>query len=134
MFVERDTGPQNYFSVPLARTLEIFQEAYRRLSGLGRTVRGPTMSATPGKVLVDGVARLNGERVFALRFLQARNPEWVGIPFFARFDREATWLDDLEPAFGGRKFFFEGQSRWIQLPRRPAEDFLAQTGEESLAH
>ncbi len=64
MFVERDTGPQNYFSVPLARTLEIFQEAYRRLSGLGRTVRGPTMSATPGKVLVDGVARLNGERVF----------------------------------------------------------------------
>jgi hypothetical protein len=39
--------------------------------------------------------------------IQARNPEWVGRPFFAKFDPHATWLDQLEPAFGERKFLFE---------------------------
>ena len=41
MFVERDTGPQDYFAVTLARACEIFHDAYRTVSGLGRTVRGP---------------------------------------------------------------------------------------------
>ena len=60
MFVERDTGPKNYFEVPLARSHEIFCDAYRRVSGLARTVRGPSMSAIPGKVVVDGVTEIAG--------------------------------------------------------------------------
>lgn len=107
MFVERDTGPKEYFGVPLARAHRIFRDAYGRVSGLGRTVRGPSMSATPGKVCVEGVTEVNGEKVFALKFLQGRDPEWVGRPFFARFDPRAKWLDDLRPAFGEREFFFE---------------------------
>jgi hypothetical protein len=50
---------------------------------------------------------IGGEKVFALQFLQARNPDWVRKPFYAKFDPEATWLDDLVPAFGEKKFFFE---------------------------
>ena len=65
------------------------------------------MSATPGKVLVVGVAEVHDEKVFVLKFLQGRDPNWVGRPFFARFDPEATWLSDLEPAFGEARFFFE---------------------------
>ncbi len=107
MFVERDTGPKGYFEVPLARCFEIFQKAYRRVSGLERTVRGPSMSATPGKVIVDGVAEIAGEKVFSLRFVQAREPDWVRRPFFARYDEHATWLDQLQPAFGAKEFFFE---------------------------
>jgi KamA family protein len=107
MFIERNTGPKHYFEVPLARALDIFNEAYRTISGLSRTVRGPSMSATPGKVLVDGVATIKGEKVFVLKFLQGRDPEWVGRPFFARYDPEASWLSDLKPAFGESKFFFE---------------------------
>jgi KamA family protein len=107
MFVERDTGPKNYFEVPLARAYQVFRNAYSQVSGLARTVRGPSMSATPGKVVVDGVNEINGERVFALHFIQARNPDWVGRPFFARFDPHATWLSDLRPAFGETRFFFE---------------------------
>ena len=64
MFVERDTGPQGYFAVPLARAAEIFRDAYASVSGLCRTVRGPSMSSTPGKVCVDGVAEIAGQRVF----------------------------------------------------------------------
>jgi KamA family protein len=106
MFVERDTGPKNYFEVPLGRAADIFRRAYRRVSGLARTVRGPSMSATPGKVVVQGTAEVGGEKVFVLEFIQARDPSWVGRPFFARYDPKATWLDDLVPAFGEREFFF----------------------------
>ena len=106
MFVERDTGPQDYFAVPLARAYEIFRDAYQGVSGLCRTVRGPSMSATPGKVCVDGVAEVAGAKVFVLRMIQARDPSLVGRPFFARFDPDATWLTDLRPAFADR-FPFE---------------------------
>ncbi len=106
MFVERDTGPQDYFAVPLARAHEIFRDAYAGVSGLCRSVRGPSMSATPGKVCVDGIADVAGARVFVLRMLQARDPSLVGRPFFARFDPRATWLTDLQPAFADR-FPFE---------------------------
>ena len=107
MFLARDTGAQHYFSVPLTRAWEIFRKAYQKVSGLGRTVRGPSMSAAPGKVQVLGVSEVNGEKVLALQFLQARQPDWVLRPFFARYDPKAVWLDDLEPAFGAESFFFE---------------------------
>jgi KamA family protein len=116
MFVERDTGPREYFQLPLARAHEIFQAAYQMVSGLSRTVRGPSMSAFPGKVVIDGVANIGGEKVFALQFLQARNPDWVRKPFYARYDAQATWMDDLKPAFGKHKFFFEEEGGSLTEP------------------
>jgi KamA family protein len=106
MFVERDTGPQGYFAVPLARAAEIFRDAYSSVSGLCRTVRGPSMSATPGKVCIDGVVEIAGQKAFALHMIQARDPSLVGRPFFAEFDPGAVWLTDLRPAFADR-FPFE---------------------------
>ena len=113
MFVERDTGARRYFEVPLARALEVYQQAYQSVSGLARTVRGPSMSASPGKVQVQGIMEINNEKVFLLRFLQGRNENWTQQPFFARFDENATWLDGLEPAFGARQFFFEEEYQQI---------------------
>ncbi|MGW5823154.1 lysine 2,3-aminomutase, partial [Streptomyces noursei] len=95
-FVERDTGPHEYFKVPLARAAEIFADAYRTLPGLARTVRGPVMSATPGKVVVDGVEETPEGAFFRLRMLQARQPSLVGRPFRARYSATAAWLDELE--------------------------------------
>ena len=109
MFVERDTGARNYFEVPLERAWQIYREAMQRVSGLARTARGPSMSASPGKVEVQGVTEIAGEKVFALRFIQGRNPDWVQRPFYAKYDPEATWLDDLRPAFGEEQFFFEDE-------------------------
>jgi hypothetical protein len=76
------------------------------------------MSATPGKVVIDGVTTIGREQVFALRFLQARRPEWVGRPFFARYDANATWLDQLRPAFGEQEFFFAAGMREIEAEHR----------------
>lgn len=112
MFVERDTGARHYFEVPLEKTWEIFQQAYQQVSGICRTVRGPSMSCTPGKVQILGVEdiQMNGqkEKVFVLQMLQGRNPDWVARPFFAKYDPNASWMDDLKPAFGD-KFFFDDE-------------------------
>ena len=107
MFLARDTGAQQYFAVSLERAWHIFRDAYQKVSGIARTVRGPSMSAGPGKVHVLGISEVMGEKVFVLQFIQGRNPDWVARPFFARYDPEAIWLDDLLPAFGGKRFFFE---------------------------
>ena len=42
---------------------------------------------------------------------QLQQPEWVNRVFFARFDSQATWIDELEPAFDDREFFFEPSIR-----------------------
>lgn len=114
MFVERDTGPDHYFEVPLAEGVEIYSDAIRHVSGLARTARGPSMSATPGKVEVQGVTEIAGEKVFMLRMLQARNPEWAYRSFFAKYDPKATWFDELKPAFGEDAFFFEAEMKAMQ--------------------
>lgn len=107
MFVARDTGAQHYFKVSLIEAWDIFRKAYQQVSGVCRTVRGPSMSATPGKVQMLGVSEVNGKKVMVLRFLQGRNPNWVDRPFFAEYDEKAIWLDELKPAFGETAFFFE---------------------------
>lgn len=107
MFVARDTGSKAFFEVPLERAWNIFRKAYRNVSGVSRTVRGPSMSANPGKIQVLGITEVHGEKVFVLRFLQCRNPNLVDIPFFAKYDKKATWFDELQPAFGESEFFFQ---------------------------
>ena len=109
MFIPRDTGARDYFSLSLEEAWNVFRKAYQKVSGICRTIRGPVMSATPGKVQVLGVAQIKDEKVFVLRFIQGRNPDWVCRPFFAKYNKKALWLTDLEPAFGEKKFFFERQ-------------------------
>jgi len=108
MFMARDTGAQHYFGVPLVRAWEIFRDAFKSVSGIGRTVKGPSMSATPGKVRILGVSEINGDKVMVLDFLQGRNPDWVGKPFFAKYSPDAMWLDELEP-YEGDRFFYEDE-------------------------
>jgi len=68
------------------------------------------MSCTPGKIQLLGVSEVKGEKVFVLRFLQGRNPDWVARPFFAKYNPDAIWISDLEPAFEDR-FFFEEEDQ-----------------------
>ncbi|MEU1072803.1 MULTISPECIES: hypothetical protein [unclassified Streptomyces] len=121
MFVERDTGAENYFAVPLARAVDIYHSAVRKVSGLARTARGPVMSATPGKVHLTGEASVQGERVFVCQFLQARDETMLGRPFFARWNAEATWFEQLRPAFDGDR----SPSARTRLRTAPAEQAVS---------
>ncbi len=123
MFVERDTGASSYFASPISRAFEVFRDAYKQVSGLQRTVRGPSMSANPGKVVVEGIATIKGEKVFVLNFLQARNPDWVKRPFFAKYDETSNWLNQLKPAFGEESFFYENELN--EILQRKEEEFVA---------
>ncbi len=106
MFVARNTGAQHYFSIPLIEAWKIFRETYQSVSGICRTLRGPSMSCLPGKVQILGVADVKHERVMTFRMIQGRNPDWAARPFFAKYDEEAIWYTDLQPAFDEEKFFF----------------------------
>ncbi|MBN8693576.1 MAG: lysine 2,3-aminomutase [Bacteroidetes bacterium] len=126
MFIPRDTGAQEYFAVTLENAWEVFRKAYQSVSGVCRTVRGPSMSCQPGKVQVLGITQINGKKYFVLRMLQGRNPDWAARPFFAEYDKNAIWMDDLKPAFGQKKFFFEDEGNsLIQLFKSKSEEEAA---------
>jgi KamA family protein len=116
MFLARDTGAQHYFSVPLIEAWQLFRQAYQSVSGLCRTVRGPIMSCLPGKIQILGVGEVHGKRVFVMRMIQGRNPDWVDRPFFADYDEQAAWYDELSPAFGQERFFYEDELDTILQP------------------
>lgn len=107
MFIARDTGSRLFFELPLEECWNIFKVAYSNVSGICRTVRGPSMSASPGKIQVLGITEVCSEKVFVLSFIQGRNSDWVNKPFFAKYDDSATWFDELKPAFNEDSFFFE---------------------------
>jgi KamA family protein len=106
MFVERNTGAKEHFEMPLVQCWNIFRNAYQQVSGLARTARGPVMSCFPGKCHIVGVTEIGGHQAFCLQFLQAREPDLVRRPFFARFDPRATWYDQLEPLTASDRPFF----------------------------
>ena len=117
MFIARDTGAKHYFELPLDKCWQIFRRAYRRVSGLCRTVRGPSMSDHAGKIQVLGVQEVKGEKIFVLCFLQGRDPKWVDVPFFADYNPKATWFDQLKPAFGEEQFFFEENRKKLEITK-----------------
>jgi len=123
MFVARNTGAQHYFSIPLIEAWKIFRETYQSVSGICRTLRGPSMSCLPGKVQILGVADVKEDQVMVFRMIQGRNPDWAARPFFAKFDESAIWYTDLEPAFEEEKFFFTDELNEILSPAEIESDF-----------
>jgi KamA family protein len=125
MFVERDTGANHYFGIPLTQALSIYQQAMSGMSGLGRTARGPVMSAGPGKVHILGRMEVNGKEHFVLSFLQARQKEWLYKPFLAEYSETAAWLSDLRPADGKDAFFFEEAYKKFLSGKEGVEGFTS---------
>ncbi len=116
MFIARNTGAQHYFSIPLVDCWKIFRSAYQSVSGICRTVRGPSMSCLPGKVQLLGVTEAKGEKAMVFRMIQGRNPDWAARPFFAKYDEKAIWYTDLKPAFNEEKFYFTDELNEMLLP------------------
>ena len=109
MFIARNTGAQHYFSIPIIEAWNIFRKCYQQISGICRTIRGPSMSCLPGKVQLLGVSEVKNEKVMVFRMIQGRNPDWVARPFFAEYNPNAIWYTDLKPAFGEEKFYFTNE-------------------------
>ncbi|MFP4024048.1 MAG: KamA family radical SAM protein [Thiohalospira sp.] len=99
MFVERETGPFEYFQIPLARVYELYSEAIRKAGSMAKTVTAPVMSAAPGKVQIMGVTEnpIDQEKYFILQFVRNRDYTKTFKPFLVNYDEKATWFDQLEP-------------------------------------
>lgn len=92
MFLPRDTGAQHYFAESLQQALNIYRGAIQSICGLGRTVRGPVMSITSGKVEVLDVE----DGCYSIRYLQHRLPEMTYKIFRAKPKvAQPKWFDDL---------------------------------------
>lgn len=123
MFIARNTGAQHYFSIPLVNCWKIFREAYQSVSGICRTVRGPSMSCLPGKVQLLGVTEVRGEKAMVFRMIQGRKSDWAARPFFAEYDENAIWYTDLKPAFGEDKFYFTDELNDMLEPNKIEDEF-----------
>jgi KamA family protein len=103
MFIERETGPYEYFSVSLAEVYQMYQNAIRETGSFSKTVTGPVMSAAKGKVQIMGVVDnpLDGNKYFMMQYVRHRDYRKTFRPFFMEFDPEATWVDQLNevPSF-----------------------------------
>jgi KamA family protein len=103
MFIERETGPYEYFSIPLAEVYQMYQNAIRETGSFSKTVTGPVMSAAKGKVHIMGVVDnpVDGNKYFMMQYVRHRDYRKTFRPFFMEFDPNATWVDQLNevPAY-----------------------------------
>jgi len=97
MFIERETGPYEYFQVPLAEAYQIYTNAIRETSSLAKTVTAPSMSAAKGKAQVMGIVEnpANGDKYFKIQYIRHRDNDQSYKPFLMHFDEKATWIDQL---------------------------------------
>lgn len=113
MYCARPTGEHHYFTAPLADISKIFNKVYRSLSSVNRPSRYITMTSSAGKTSLLGTAEINGEKVFVLKFNEARNMEWMDTTFFAKYDEEENTIEKLIP-FNSDKYFYEDELEEIE--------------------
>lgn len=66
------------------------------------------MTSSAGKTSLLGTAEINGEKVFVLKFNEARNMKWMDRVFFAKYDEKENTIEKLKP-FGTDKYFYEDE-------------------------
>jgi L-lysine 2,3-aminomutase len=110
MFVTRDTGPKNFFTVPLITAYEIYMEAIRGLTGteVKTAPIGPIMSTSLGKMQIIGKTKIHGDDVLVLKVLRGGHflsrekdlmgldeelPSWDGETILMQYDQETDWFD-----------------------------------------
>ena len=94
VFQCRPTIGNYIYSVPVERSFRIFQNAFKKCSGLAKRARF-IMSHSSGKVEVVGLTK---ENIF-MRYHQAANPGDYDKFLVSRSNPHARWLDDYEPVY-----------------------------------
>lgn len=108
MYCARPTGEHHYFTQPLAKINEVFSKVYRSLSSINRPSRYITMTSSAGKISMLGTLELNGEKLFALKFNEARNMEWMDQVYLAKYDEVENTIANLKP-YAADKHFYEDE-------------------------
>ncbi len=126
MYCARPTGEHHYFTAPLADINKVFSKVYRSLASINRPSRYITMTSSAGKVSLLGTLEVKGEKVFALKFNEGRNMEWLDHVYLAKFDEREHTIEKLKP-YEGDKYFYEDELAGI-------ERSLAESLQKQLEH
>jgi lysine 2,3-aminomutase len=113
MYCARPTGEHHYFTSTLADINRVFSKVFRSLSSINRPSRYITMTSSAGKISLMGTTEINGEKLFVLKFNEARNMEWVDQVFLAKYDENENTIEKLKP-YGSNKYFFEDELKEIE--------------------
>lgn len=106
MYCARPTGEHHYFTAPLADISRVFNKIYKELASINRPSRYITMTSSSGKISLLGTAEINGEKVFALKFNEGRNMDWMDRVYFAKYDEKENTIEKLKP-YAAEKHFYE---------------------------
>lgn len=113
MYCARPTGEHHYFTAPLADIAKVFSKVYRELASINRPSRYITMTSSAGKTSLMGTTEINGEKVFVLKFNEARNMKWMDTTYFAEYDEEENTIEKLRP-YKAEKYFYEDELDTIE--------------------
>ena len=113
MYCARPTGEHHYFTAPLADISKIFNKVYRTLASINRPSRYITMTSSAGKTSLMGTATIQGEKVFVLKFNEARNMDWMDTTYFAEYDEEQNTIEKLKP-WKADKYFYQDELEGIE--------------------
>jgi L-lysine 2,3-aminomutase len=105
MYCARPTGEHHYFTASLADISKIFNKIYKELASINRPSRYITMTSSSGKISLLGTAEINGETVFALKFNEGRNMDWMDRVYFAKYDETENTIEKLKPWVGDKHFY-----------------------------
>ncbi len=113
MYCARPTGEHHYYTAPLADVVKVFDKIYRSLPSIARPSRYISMTTSAGKLSLLGLSEINGQTVFALKFNESRNMEWMDKVFHAKYNKETNDVNLLIP-FEGKKFFYEKELQELE--------------------
>lgn len=99
MFMELDHNKEGCFRVPLARALNVFNEAKTKITGLSVSVLGPVFTNDVIRVVLDGIVEIEGSEYFALKCLQSPFPEMEGQIRLLPYDEHTSKAGDLLALF-----------------------------------
>lgn len=108
IYCARPTGEHHYFTQPLTQINKVFSKIYRSLASINRPSRYITMTSSAGKISILGTLEINGQKLFALKFNQGRNMEWLDRVYLAHYDEKENTIANLKP-YGSDKHFFEDE-------------------------
>lgn len=130
MYCARPTGEHHYFTAPLTDIHKVFTKVYQELASVNRPSRYITMTSSAGKISLLGTCEVNGETVFALKFNEGRNMDWMDRVYLAKYDEKQNTIEKLLP-YQGQKHFYEDECSEIE---KKLEDALLKEIKKSENH
>ena len=114
MYMARPTGEHHYFTQPVAQINKVFNKVYRSLASINRPTRYITMTSSAGKISLLGEVEIEGKKLFALKFNEGRNMEWMDKVYLAEYDEKQNTIANLKP-YKADKHFYEDELEHIEL-------------------